>query len=107
MKARRPRQFAEEAPPFRGGGAGLREIPASEAKAHLSELLDAVERGETIVITRHGHAIARLVPDGAYRKQVIAQALENIKKLGEEVRRQHGPTSVEEILSSIHEGHKY
>jgi antitoxin (DNA-binding transcriptional repressor) of toxin-antitoxin stability system len=100
MKARRPRQFAEEAPPFRGGGAGLREIPASEAKAHLSELLDAVERGETIVI-------ARLVPDGAYRKQVIAQALENIKKLGEEVRRQHGPTSVEEILSSIHEGHKY
>ena len=107
MKARRHRQLAEEAPAFQRDRTGLREIAASEAKARLSELLDAVGRGETIAITRHGRRIARLVPDDQYRKQVIAQAIENIRKLGEEVRRQHGPTSVEEILSSIHEGHKY
>ena len=41
----------------------MREIQASEAKTHLPQLLDDVERGETIVITRHGRAIARIVPE--------------------------------------------
>ena len=31
-----------------------------EAKAHLSELLDKVESGEEVVITRHGRPIAHL-----------------------------------------------
>lgn len=41
----------------------MREIGAFEAKNKLSMLLDAVERGEEIVITRHGKAVARLIPD--------------------------------------------
>jgi prevent-host-death family protein len=41
----------------------MRAIGAFEAKNKLSMLLDAVERGEEIVITRHGKAVARLVPD--------------------------------------------
>ena len=31
-----------------------------EAKAHLSELLDKVEKGEQVVITRHGKPVASL-----------------------------------------------
>ena len=31
-----------------------------EAKAHLSELLDKVESGEEVVITRHGRPVARM-----------------------------------------------
>jgi prevent-host-death family protein len=31
-----------------------------EAKAHLSELLDKVESGEEVVITRHGRPVAQL-----------------------------------------------
>ncbi|HZT31541.1 MAG TPA: type II toxin-antitoxin system prevent-host-death family antitoxin [Bryobacteraceae bacterium] len=38
----------------------MREIQASDAKARLPQLLDDVERGETLIITRHGRAIARL-----------------------------------------------
>lgn len=41
----------------------MREVQSSEAKAHLGQLLDAVERGETVVITRQGRRVARLVPD--------------------------------------------
>ena len=41
----------------------MREIHASEAKTHLPQILDQVERGETVIITRHGRAIARLVPE--------------------------------------------
>jgi prevent-host-death family protein len=41
----------------------MREIQASEAKAHLPRLLDDVERGETLIITRHGKPVARIVPE--------------------------------------------
>lgn len=33
-----------------------------EAKTHLSELLDRVEAGEAVVITRHGRPVANLSP---------------------------------------------
>jgi prevent-host-death family protein len=36
-----------------------------EAKTRLSALLERVELGEEITITRHGKAVARLVPAGA------------------------------------------
>jgi prevent-host-death family protein len=35
-------------------------VNLAHAKAHLSELLDKVENGEEVVITRHGRAVARL-----------------------------------------------
>jgi prevent-host-death family protein len=39
-----------------------RSVGSYEAKTHLPRLLDRVEHGETIVITRHGKPVARLVP---------------------------------------------
>ena len=35
-------------------------VNLAQAKAHLSELLDTVEGGEDVVITRHGRPIAHL-----------------------------------------------
>ena len=49
----------------------MREIQASEAKAHLPQLLDDVERGETLIITRHGRAIARIVPEVDRRQEEV------------------------------------
>ena len=49
------------------------EIGAFEAKNTLGSLLDRVERGEEIVITRHGKAIARLVPNAGRFDQNQAQ----------------------------------
>ena len=37
-------------------------VGAYEAKTHMSELLEKVEAGEEITITRHGTPIAKLVP---------------------------------------------
>jgi prevent-host-death family protein len=85
----------------------MREIQASDAKARLSQLLDEVERGETIVITRHGRAIARIVPEAHRRRSEIEAALSDIEKLATEIARAHGPLRREEIIASIHEGHKY
>lgn len=38
------------------------QVGAFEAKTHLSKLLDAVEQGSHVLITRHGKAIAEIVP---------------------------------------------
>ena len=40
----------------------LREVGAFEAKNKLGQLLDIVEQGEEVIITRHGKEVARLVP---------------------------------------------
>jgi prevent-host-death family protein len=37
-------------------------VGAFEAKTHLSELLQRVEAGEQVTITKHGRPVARLVP---------------------------------------------
>jgi prevent-host-death family protein len=37
-------------------------VNLAQAKAHLSELLDKVEAGEELVITRHGRAVAHVRP---------------------------------------------
>lgn len=38
------------------------EVGAFEAKTHLSKLLDVVEKGDRVFITRHGKRIAELSP---------------------------------------------
>ena len=40
----------------------MKKVTATEAKAKLLGLLDAVEKGEEIEITRRGRTIARLLP---------------------------------------------
>jgi prevent-host-death family protein len=57
-------------------------VGAYEAKTHLSKLLDKVEAGEEITITKHGAPVAKLVP---VKKEVSAEqrvaAIERIQKL--------------------------
>ncbi len=59
----------------------MNEVGAFEAKNTLGSLLDRVESGEEIVITRHGKAVARLVPNTRRVDQNRARAaLERIRQ---------------------------
>ena len=80
----------------------MEEVQASDAKARLAEILDQVERGESVVITRHGRSIARIVPERSGRQTDIDRAIESIKSL----RKRAGKMSVADILSARHEGHE-
>lgn len=40
----------------------MAEIGAYDAKTHLPQLLERVQRGERFVITKHGRPVAELVP---------------------------------------------
>ena len=56
------------------------EIGAFEAKNKFGMLLDRVERGEEIIITRHGRPVARLVPNATRIDKLQASAaLERIR----------------------------
>lgn len=52
------------------------EIKLAEAKAHLSELVDRVEAGDSIEITRRGKPVARLTAVAAPRKPIDKTMLE-------------------------------
>lgn len=52
----------------------MREIGAFEAKNKLGQLLDQVERGEEVTITRHGKPVARLVPPEKPHDRAAAHA---------------------------------
>jgi len=43
-------------------GGAMKEVCAFEAKSSLGRLLDLVEEGEEVAITRGGRIVARLVP---------------------------------------------
>mgnify|MGYP002782014481 CR=1 FL=1 len=82
----------------------MREVQASEAKTHLPQLLDEVERGETVVITRHGRPIARLVPEAERRQAEIEEAVDGILAVRKRLK---GKVTLDELLSARHEGHRY
>ena len=81
----------------------MKQIQASEAKAKFAEVLDRVERGETIVILRHGKPIARIVrEDEGQRQEEVREAIEKIK----EIRKRNKPVTVKEILAWRDEGRR-
>jgi prevent-host-death family protein len=51
----------------------------ADAKAHLSELIDKVEAGETVEITRRGKTVARVVPPAKALKPIDWDALERLR----------------------------
>jgi prevent-host-death family protein len=83
----------------------METVGAFEAKTNLSQLLDRVERGEEVIISRHGRAIAKLVPVGDQRQSDIDCAAERLRAF----RSTHavGSMTREEIRSARDEGRRF
>jgi prevent-host-death family protein len=77
-------------------------IQASEAKTHFLRILDEVEQGKSVIITRHGKRIARIQPEREFDAERATLAFERIREL----RKRVVPMTVEEILSARDEGRK-
>jgi len=78
----------------------MERIGIYDARAKLSELIERVQSGEEVVLTRHGEPVARLVPEKPRRKRsgaavtrirALAKKLDvrdvDVRKLIEEGRR--------------------
>lgn len=78
-------------------------VGSFEAKTHLASLLERAFRGETIVITRHGKPVARLVPPiDAPRKMTVGEAIDGLLEFGK-----HHHATPAELKEWINEGRKY
>ena len=81
----------------------MKEVGAFEAKNKLSELLDLAERGEEVIITRHGREVARLVPPRGRPNRDEAHAA--MQRLRERARKEnHGSFDWEEWKAYRDEG---
>lgn len=85
----------------------MTSVGAFEAKTHLSALLDRVERGEEVTITRHGKAVARLVPAVEFDRAAAKAAVDRIRAGREELARTiDRPFTIEEIIELKNEGRR-
>jgi len=62
-------------------------VNLAQAKAHLSELLDKVEAGEEVVITRRGRAVAHILPAVQKKKPLRIKELAEFRSAMPPLRR--------------------
>jgi prevent-host-death family protein len=80
----------------------MNTISLTDAKAHLSELIDRVEAGDTIVIVRRGKPVAQLTAVARPRKRVDAALLQAVT---ETMRPQ--PQDAASLVRSMRDGDRY
>jgi prevent-host-death family protein len=68
----------------------MREVGAFEAKNKFGQLLNWVEQGEEVTITRHGKEIARLVPvRRGFNRDAARAAIQRIRSRAEQLQFGH------------------
>ncbi len=75
----------------------MKTVGVYEAKTHLASLLNEVERGECITITRHGKAIARLGPIAGETHSRSA-AIEDLREFGRQHRGALAGLNIRELI---------
>jgi prevent-host-death family protein len=80
----------------------VKSVGAYEAKTHLPRLLDEVEKGERITITKHGRPVAVLVPPDAVQRTDREALIEEFR----EFRKRH-PLNGVTIRELIEDGRRY
>jgi prevent-host-death family protein len=83
----------------------MKHVGVFEAKTHLSSLLDEVEKGGEVTITRHGKPVAKLVQATAeFSPEEIERRRQAIARLRANARRINLNVSHEEIKAWIEDG---
>lgn len=84
----------------------MKHVGIFEAKTHLSSLLEEVEKGGEVTITRHGKPVAKLVPTGGEEvsPEIIEKRRAAIRRLRENAQRIGLNLSQEEIKAWIEDG---
>lgn len=76
----------------------MTSVGSYEAKTHLPELLERVEKGERIVITRRGQAIAMLVPCATGTRRGVRDVINAFKAYSQRQRRTLGRLTVRAMI---------
>ena len=77
-------------------------INLADAKAHLSELVDRVEAGASVEITRRGKPVARLTTVTRPRRSIDASVLRSLTSI-----MPPQPEGASEAVRSMRDGDRY
>lgn len=80
----------------------MREIGLFEAKTNLSALVEQAGKGNSIVITKRGKPVAKLVPYTTHDAEAAKAALETMQKIGRKMK----PTTLDEMTAWKNEGRR-
>jgi len=58
----------------------MQTVGAFQAKTHFSALLEQVAKGEQIIITKHGHPVAKLLPVTITDRENRKEAIKHLKE---------------------------
>lgn len=81
-------------------------VGAFEAKTKLSELLDRVERGEEVAITRHGKPLARIVRDERAARPDGDELMKRFRQMRQRLRAEGVSWTIEDIIEAKNEGRR-
>lgn len=82
------------------------DIGMYEAKTHFAKLIERVEKGEQVNITRRGKRVAEIRPAQARDQDRLNAALESLQRLRAKRAKTpgHKPITVAEIIAAKNEG---
>lgn len=76
----------------------MNKVGAFEAKAHLSEILKKVSKGEKFIVTKHGAEVAQILPAKELPKMGVVEAIRQIKEMRKGIKL--GGVSIRELIES-------
>ena len=82
----------------------MNSVESYEAKTHLPRLLSQVEKGETIIITKRGKPIARIVPAEQPPVRDVSTVIREFRAYSQEQARTLDKLSIREIKAMTEEG---
>jgi prevent-host-death family protein len=82
--------------------ADMSAITLADARTHLSELVDRVEAGDSIDITRRGKPVARLIAVAKPRKRIDPTLLQSVTAT-----MPAQPQSAADLVRSMRDGDRY
>jgi prevent-host-death family protein len=83
----------------------MKHVGIFEAKTNLSALVEEVEKGVEVIITRHGRPVAQLVAyEGEVSDEIVAKRKQAIAEIRDMARRRGLRISIDEIKGWIDEG---
>jgi prevent-host-death family protein len=76
----------------------MKSVGSYEAKTHLPSLLSQVEQGESIIITKRGKVIAKLIPAFDTEQRDVKQVIDEFRAYSQRQARTLGTMTIRDMI---------
>ena len=84
----------------------MKNVAVFDAKTHFSSLISDIDKTkQTVIITKRGKEVAKIIPFDSHRKRPVAEVIKDMNSLNKQIRK-HARVSLKEIMQMREEGRK-